>query len=55
VIAKNALSLGAGFLRSMALFLRTRRLLPASHPLLVSLGRTLASLGFLPTPYRASN
>jgi len=55
VIAKNALSLGAGCLRSMALFLRTRRLLPASHPLLVSLGRTLASLGFLPTPYRASN
>jgi GT2 family glycosyltransferase len=55
VIAKNALSLGAGCVRSMALFLRTRRLLPASHPLLVSLGRTLASLGFLPTPYRASN
>ncbi|MDP9811992.1 glycosyltransferase involved in cell wall biosynthesis [Rhizobium tibeticum] len=55
VVAKNALSLGAGCLRSMALFLRTRRLLPASHPLLVSLGRTLASLGFLPTPYRANN
>ncbi|OWW00462.1 glycosyltransferase family 2 protein [Rhizobium sp. R693] len=55
VLAKNALSLGAGSLRSMALFLKTRRLLPASHPLLVSLGRTLASLGFLPAPYRASN
>ncbi len=55
IIAKNALSLGAGFLRSMALLARTRRLLPASHPLLVSLGRTLASLGFLPTPYRANN
>lgn len=55
VLTKNALSLGAGGLRSIALFLRTRRLLPASHPLLVSLGRTLASLGFLPTPYQANN
>ncbi|WP_431324527.1 glycosyltransferase family 2 protein [Rhizobium sp. YTU87027] len=55
VLAKNALSIGAGSLRSIALFLQTRRLLPASHPLLVSLGRTLASLGFLPTPYQASN
>ncbi|MBW9114072.1 glycosyltransferase family 2 protein [Rhizobium cauense] len=55
VFAKNGLSLGAGGLRSIALFIRTWRLLPASHPLLVSLGRTLASLGFLPTPYRASN
>ena len=55
VLTKNALSIGAGGLRSIALFLRTRRLLPASHPLLVSLGRTLASLGFLPTPYQANN
>ncbi|OWW05439.1 glycosyl transferase family A [Rhizobium sp. R72] len=55
VLAKNALSLGAGVFRSIALFIKTRRLLPASHPLLVSLGRTLASLGFLPAPYRASN
>jgi len=55
VIAKNALSLGAGAMRSLTLLIRTRRLLPASHPLLVSIGRTLASLGFLPTPYRSSN
>ncbi|RDJ05711.1 glycosyltransferase family 2 protein [Rhizobium grahamii] len=55
IIAKNALSLGAGVMRSLALLVKTRRLLPASHPLLVSVGRTLASLGFLPTPYRASN
>jgi GT2 family glycosyltransferase len=51
---KNAVSLGLGLCRSLALFATTRRLLPATHPFLTSLGRTTASLGFIPKPYEAS-
>lgn len=51
-VAKNAVSLFLGLGRSLLLFRQTRHLLPASHPVLVSLGRTVASLGFLPKPYK---
>jgi glycosyltransferase involved in cell wall biosynthesis len=52
-VAKNFVSLGLGLVRSLAAFGRTRAWLPASHPLLISVGRVMASLGMLPTPYKA--
>lgn len=51
---KNAGSLVLGIFRSLLILVSTRRLLPATHPFLTSLGRTVASLGFLPKPYEAS-
>jgi len=51
---KNILSLGLGFFHSLEKFASTGRLLPATHPFLMSVGRTTASLGFLPVPYKAS-
>ncbi|POF34315.1 glycosyltransferase family 2 protein [Roseibium marinum] len=53
--AKNLASLGLGVLRSIAVLAQTRRLLPASHPLLLPVGRFYAALGFLPAPYKASD
>lgn len=53
-VAKNVASLGLGAGRSIAALIRTRSLLGASHPLLVSVGRVVASLGVLPQPYKAS-
>jgi GT2 family glycosyltransferase len=53
ILAKNVASLGVSVLRSALMLARTRKLLPASHPLLMSIGRTLASLGFSPVPYKA--
>lgn len=50
---KNVASLGLSLFRSAAVLLRTGRPLSATHPLLTSLGRTLASLGFSPVPYKA--
>ncbi|KZM49969.1 glycosyltransferase family 2 protein [Labrenzia sp. OB1] len=52
---KTLASLGLGVLRSIAALARTRRLLPASHPLLLPVGRAYAALGFLPAPYKASD
>ncbi|PVB60724.1 glycosyltransferase family 2 protein [Labrenzia sp. 011] len=51
--AKTAASLGLGVLRSIAVLVRTRQLLPASHPLLLPVGRAYAALGCLPAPYKA--
>ena len=53
-VAKNGASLILGLGRSLLLFSQTRGLLPASHPLLMSIGRTIASLGFLPKPYKVA-
>lgn len=53
--AKNAISLGLGFIRAARILAKTGRALPASHPILMSVGRITASLGFLPTPYKAAS
>ena len=53
-LAKNVVSLGLGVFRSLGLLVKTRSLLGASHPFLVSVGRVVASLGFLPQPYKAA-
>lgn len=53
-VAKNVVSLGLGAMRSLGALVRTRSLIGASHPLLVSIGRVVAGLGFLPQPYKAS-
>ncbi|MEM9633941.1 MAG: glycosyltransferase family 2 protein, partial [Pseudomonadota bacterium] len=52
--AKNAISLALGIGRSVSLLLRTRHLVQASHPLLVSIGRICAAFGFVPEPYKAT-
>jgi GT2 family glycosyltransferase len=52
---KNMGSLGLSALRSVAILGRSWRILPATHPLLMSLGRVTASFGILPTPYKASS
>jgi GT2 family glycosyltransferase len=51
---KNMISLGLGVFRTLSILARTRQFLPATHPILMSVGRTTASLGFLPAPYEAS-
>lgn len=53
-IAKNVVSLGLGIVRSIVALVRTQSFIGASHPLLVSIGRVVASLGFLPQPYKAT-
>ncbi len=53
-LAKNAASLGLGVLRGVSVLLRTGSPLLASHPLLMPVGRVVASLGLLPKPYRSS-
>ncbi len=52
--AKNVISLGLSIFKAIGLLARTRRLLPATHPVLMSIGRVTASFGFLPVPYKAS-
>lgn len=52
--AKNVISLGLSIFKAIGLLVRTRRLLPATHPILMSVGRLTASFGFLPVPYKAS-
>ncbi len=54
-VLKNVVSFALSFIRAAVLLAKTRRMLPASHPILVSIGRTYAALGFLPEPYKASN
>jgi hypothetical protein len=41
-------------LRGVSVLLRTGSPLLASHPLLMPVGRVVASLGLLPKPYRSS-
>ncbi|KKB78264.1 glycosyl transferase family A [Devosia soli] len=53
VWAKNAGSLGLGVLRGLGMLVRTGSWLRASHPFLLPIGRIMASLGLLPTPYKA--
>ncbi len=53
MILKNAGSLVLGLLRAIGVLVRTGEVLPATHPILLSVGRTLASLGFSPVPYKA--
>lgn len=52
--AKNLVSLGLSIFKAIGLLARTKRLLPATHPVLMSIGRVTASFGFLPVPYKAS-
>jgi GT2 family glycosyltransferase len=50
---KNLLSLAYSFVRAAKLLAETRHWLPASFPVLVSVGRSLGALGFAPAPYKA--
>jgi hypothetical protein len=50
---KNVISLGLSLPRALLLGVKTRRFLPASHPVLMSLGRVLASFGITLSPYQA--
>ena len=52
--AKNVVSLALSIFNAIGLLVRTRHLLPATHPILMSIGRITASFGFLPVPYKAS-
>lgn len=51
---KNLVSLLRGALRFIGALATTRRILPASHWVLMPLGRVLASFGWSTTPYKAS-
>lgn len=53
VLAKNVVSLGLGVARALSVLARTGSPLLASHPFLMPVGRVMASLGLLPTPYKA--
>lgn len=53
VVAKNAVSLGLGVVRSLVILLRTREMVSATHPLLMSVGRMAPLLGLTPNPYQA--
>jgi glycosyltransferase involved in cell wall biosynthesis len=50
---KNLLTLPLSLIRAARLLAITGHWLPASFPVLVSVGRSLAALGFAPTPYKA--
>ena len=50
---KNLLSLPLSLVRAAMLYSKTRHWLPASFPVLVSVGRSLGALGFAPAPYKA--
>lgn len=54
VLLKNGLSLVLGVVRALRVLLRTGSPLLASHPLLLPVGRIVASLGLLPKPYKSS-
>ena len=54
VLLKNGASVVLGLARSLGVFARTRSPLLASHPLLMPVGRVVASLGLVPTPYNSS-
>lgn len=51
--AKNAGSVGLGLFRGATTLARTGSWLRASHPVLMPVGRVMASLGILPAPYKA--
>jgi hypothetical protein len=51
--AKNVVSLGLSVIRSVTTLFTTRHLLPATHPVLMSAGRVMASFGITLSPYKA--
>lgn len=53
LFGKNGISLGLSPLRAARLLIKTRRILPATHPILMSVGRIMGSFGMVPTPYKA--
>ena len=54
LMIKNALTLPLSLTRAARLYYQTRHWLPASFPILVSIGRNLGAFGFAPAPYKAS-
>ncbi len=51
---KNVVSLALSVGRMARLWVRTGRLLPATHPPLMSIGRIMGALGIVPTPYKSA-
>lgn len=51
--AKNVVSLGLSLGRAVSAFAKTGQFLVATHPVLLSVGRVLASLGITLSPYKA--
>ena len=49
---KNLISLGLSLGRMTNILVRTGRPLSATHPMLMSIGRIMGSLGIVPTPYK---
>jgi GT2 family glycosyltransferase len=54
LMVKNAMTLPLSLGRAARLYYHTRHWLPASFPILVSIGRNLGAFGFAPAPYKAS-
>jgi glycosyltransferase involved in cell wall biosynthesis len=55
LVLKNCISLGLSPFRAARALVTTGHWLPASHPIFLSVGRSLAALGLAPTPYQAAN
>jgi glycosyltransferase involved in cell wall biosynthesis len=51
--AKNVISLGLSLVRAVSVFAKTGEPLVATHPVLLSVGRVLASIGITLSPYKA--
>lgn len=51
--AKNVVSLGLSLVRAVSVFAKTGQPLVATHPVLLSVGRVLASIGITLSPYKA--
>lgn len=51
--AKNVISLGLSLVRAVSVFAKTGQPLVATHPVLLSVGRVLASIGITLSPYKA--
>lgn len=52
--AKNIISLGLAVPRAISAFVSTGQWLPATHPVLLSVGRFMASVGITLSPYKAT-
>jgi glycosyltransferase involved in cell wall biosynthesis len=55
LMLKNIISLGLSVPRALIALVRSREWLIASHPILMSLGRMLASFGITLSPYKATS
>ncbi|MCM2454356.1 glycosyltransferase family 2 protein [Rhizobium sp. CG4] len=53
--AKNVISLGLSLVRAVSVFAKTGQPLVATHPVLLSVGRVLASIGITLSPYKAKS